>query len=227
MVTPAPLSSLRRCSISARYCTLEGAQRIVELAAQRCSLSRDVLLVLAASVELQLLLVGMPRLLQGDQGSGQQLLLIPLTLLGHHPQLSLGQALPVPHTLMLHLEEPHAQRRKYLLFNFFPVGLIRGEILTLCFTQSEAQVVLELKNRLHRSCVGSMELNALLVTSVCVLVQTGGMPAPEQSPVTEEGLLLTIRDSSTGRNMEPDNTANNILASVKEQAQTTCASLTS
>ncbi|KAI4805324.1 hypothetical protein KUCAC02_009948 [Chaenocephalus aceratus] len=43
------------------------------------------------------------------------------------------------------------------------------------------------------------------------------MPAPEQSPVTEEGLLLTIRDSSTGRNMEPDNTANNILASVKEQ----------
>lgn len=43
------------------------------------------------------------------------------------------------------------------------------------------------------------------------------MPAPEQSPVTEEGLLLTIRDSSTGRNMEGDNTANNILASVKEQ----------
>ncbi|KAI3356193.1 hypothetical protein L3Q82_017444, partial [Scortum barcoo] len=44
-----------------------------------------------------------------------------------------------------------------------------------------------------------------------------GMPAPEQSPVTEEGLLLTIRDSSTGRNMEADSTANNILASVKEQ----------
>ncbi|XP_035506792.1 plakophilin-4 isoform X5 [Scophthalmus maximus] len=43
------------------------------------------------------------------------------------------------------------------------------------------------------------------------------MPAPEQSPVTEEGLLLTIRDSSTGRNMEADSTANNILASVKEQ----------
>uniref|UniRef100_A0A7N6FLX2 Plakophilin 4 n=1 Tax=Anabas testudineus TaxID=64144 RepID=A0A7N6FLX2_ANATE len=43
------------------------------------------------------------------------------------------------------------------------------------------------------------------------------MPAPEQSPVTEEGLLLTIRDSSTGRTMEADNTANNILASVKEQ----------
>lgn len=35
--------------------------------------------------------------------------------------------------------------------------------------------------------------------------------------MTEEGLLLTIRDSSTGRNMEADNTANNILASVKEQ----------
>lgn len=43
------------------------------------------------------------------------------------------------------------------------------------------------------------------------------MPAPEQSPVTEEGLLLTIRDGSTGRNMEAENTANNILASVKEQ----------
>ncbi|XP_068559868.1 plakophilin-4-like isoform X3 [Cebidichthys violaceus] len=43
------------------------------------------------------------------------------------------------------------------------------------------------------------------------------MPAPEQSPVTEEGLLLTICNSSTGRNMEGDNTANNILASVKEQ----------
>ncbi|XP_022074236.1 plakophilin-4 isoform X3 [Acanthochromis polyacanthus] len=43
------------------------------------------------------------------------------------------------------------------------------------------------------------------------------MPAPEQSPVTEEGLLLTIRDSPTGRNMQADNTANNILASVKEQ----------
>ncbi|KAM9709135.1 LOW QUALITY PROTEIN: plakophilin-4-like [Menidia menidia] len=43
------------------------------------------------------------------------------------------------------------------------------------------------------------------------------MPAPEQSRTTEEGLLLTIRDSSTGRKMEADNTANNILASVKEQ----------
>uniref|UniRef100_A0AAQ5XEF3 Plakophilin 4 n=1 Tax=Amphiprion ocellaris TaxID=80972 RepID=A0AAQ5XEF3_AMPOC len=48
-------------------------------------------------------------------------------------------------------------------------------------------------------------------------VLSGGMPAPEQSPVTEEGLLLTIRDSPTGRNMQADNTANNILASVKEQ----------
>lgn len=56
----------------------------------------------------------------------------------------------------------------------------------------------------------------MLCVCVCVFC-TGGMPAPEQSPVTEEGLLLTIRDSSTGRNMEADNTANNILASVKEQ----------
>lgn len=52
---------------------------------------------------------------------------------------------------------------------------------------------------------------------IMVCVQTGGMPAPEQSPVTEEGLLLTIRDASTGRKMEAENTANNILASVKEQ----------
>lgn len=35
--------------------------------------------------------------------------------------------------------------------------------------------------------------------------------------MTEEGLLLTIRNGSTGHNMEADNTANNILASVKEQ----------
>lgn len=53
---------------------------------------------------------------------------------------------------------------------------------------------------------------------LCACIHAGGMPAPEQSPVTEEGHLLTIRDSSTGRNMEADsNTANNILASVKEQ----------
>ncbi|KAM8854913.1 plakophilin-4 isoform 4-T4 [Spinachia spinachia] len=50
-----------------------------------------------------------------------------------------------------------------------------------------------------------------------VAKERGGMPAPEQSPMTEEGLLLTICNSSTGRNMEADNTANNILASVKEQ----------
>lgn len=54
-----------------------------------------------------------------------------------------------------------------------------------------------------------------------VCVPTGGMPAPEQSPVTEEGLLLTIREGTqhTNRNMEADTTANNILASVKEQVQ--------
>ncbi|XP_061925952.1 plakophilin-4-like isoform X1 [Entelurus aequoreus] len=45
----------------------------------------------------------------------------------------------------------------------------------------------------------------------------GGMPVPEQSPVMEEGLLLTTRSHTTGRGMEPNNTANNILASVKEQ----------
>ncbi|XP_057708615.1 plakophilin-4-like isoform X1 [Corythoichthys intestinalis] len=45
----------------------------------------------------------------------------------------------------------------------------------------------------------------------------GGMPVPEQSPVMEEGLLLTSRSRSTGRSMETKNMANNILASVKEQ----------
>ncbi|KAM9804946.1 plakophilin-4-like [Neosynchiropus ocellatus] len=45
----------------------------------------------------------------------------------------------------------------------------------------------------------------------------GGMPVPEQSPVTGDRPLLTIRNGSTGRSMEADNTANNILASVKEQ----------
>lgn len=49
----------------------------------------------------------------------------------------------------------------------------------------------------------------------------GGMPAPEQSTATEEGHLLTIRDGPTGRRMEADSTtANNILASVKEQVGT-------
>lgn len=59
----------------------------------------------------------------------------------------------------------------------------------------------------------------MLCVCVCVVrcVHIGGMPAPEQSPVTEEGLLLTISDSSAVRNMEADSTANNILASVKEQ----------
>lgn len=47
----------------------------------------------------------------------------------------------------------------------------------------------------------------------------GGMPAPEQSPVMEEGLLLPIRDGGANHAMEPDSTATNILASVKEQVQ--------
>ncbi|XP_055361248.1 plakophilin-4-like isoform X2 [Betta splendens] len=45
----------------------------------------------------------------------------------------------------------------------------------------------------------------------------GGMPAPEQSPLTEEGLLLNVLNTSTSRSMETDTTPNNILASVKEQ----------
>ncbi|CAL8321496.1 unnamed protein product [Merluccius merluccius] len=46
---------------------------------------------------------------------------------------------------------------------------------------------------------------------------TGGMPAPEQSPAMEEGLLLTRHRGSSGHNMEADTAANHILASVKEQ----------
>lgn len=47
------------------------------------------------------------------------------------------------------------------------------------------------------------------------------MPAPEQSTATEEGHLLTIRDGPTGRRMQAGSTtANNILASVKEQVST-------
>ncbi|KAJ8253340.1 hypothetical protein GJAV_G00211850 [Gymnothorax javanicus] len=43
----------------------------------------------------------------------------------------------------------------------------------------------------------------------------GGMPAPEQSPAMEEG--LTVRHGASGHSLEPDSTATNILASVKEQ----------
>ncbi|XP_064183459.1 plakophilin-4 [Anguilla rostrata] len=45
----------------------------------------------------------------------------------------------------------------------------------------------------------------------------GGMPAPEQAPVMEEGLLQNIPDGSRDRSMEADSNATNILASVKEQ----------
>ncbi|KAG7466916.1 hypothetical protein MATL_G00147420 [Megalops atlanticus] len=41
------------------------------------------------------------------------------------------------------------------------------------------------------------------------------MPAPDQTPVMEEG--LSIREGASGHSMEPDSTATNILASVKEQ----------
>ncbi|XP_063070100.1 plakophilin-4-like isoform X2 [Engraulis encrasicolus] len=44
-----------------------------------------------------------------------------------------------------------------------------------------------------------------------------GMPAPEPSPAMEEGLMLPIRDGVANHSMEPDSTATNILASVKEQ----------
>ncbi|XP_076858667.1 plakophilin-4-like isoform X3 [Brachyhypopomus gauderio] len=47
--------------------------------------------------------------------------------------------------------------------------------------------------------------------------QKRGMPAPDQSPVSEEGLLLPVREELANHGMESESTANNILASVKEQ----------
>nr|XP_013800605.1 PREDICTED: plakophilin-4 isoform X2 [Apteryx mantelli mantelli] len=43
------------------------------------------------------------------------------------------------------------------------------------------------------------------------------MPAPEQTPMVEEGLPQTAQETSTGPGMEPETTATTILASVKEQ----------
>ncbi|XP_009999383.1 PREDICTED: LOW QUALITY PROTEIN: plakophilin-4 [Chaetura pelagica] len=43
------------------------------------------------------------------------------------------------------------------------------------------------------------------------------MPAPEQTPMVEEGLPQTTQEPSTGPGMEPETTATTILASVKEQ----------
>nr|XP_014430861.1 plakophilin-4 [Pelodiscus sinensis] len=43
------------------------------------------------------------------------------------------------------------------------------------------------------------------------------MPAPEQTPLGEEGLQQTTQETSTGPGMEPETTATTILASVKEQ----------
>ncbi|XP_036599150.1 plakophilin-4 isoform X8 [Trichosurus vulpecula] len=43
------------------------------------------------------------------------------------------------------------------------------------------------------------------------------MPAPEQTPLVEEGLQQTSQEASTDPGMEPETTATTILASVKEQ----------
>ncbi|KFP37772.1 Plakophilin-4 [Chlamydotis macqueenii] len=43
------------------------------------------------------------------------------------------------------------------------------------------------------------------------------MPAPEQTPMVEEGLPQTAQETSAGPGMEPETTATTILASVKEQ----------
>uniref|UniRef100_A0A8C7AZ45 Plakophilin 4 n=1 Tax=Neovison vison TaxID=452646 RepID=A0A8C7AZ45_NEOVI len=51
------------------------------------------------------------------------------------------------------------------------------------------------------------------------LVQ-GGMPAPEQASLVEEGQPQTRQEAaSTGPGMEPETTATTILASVKEQVK--------
>lgn len=49
------------------------------------------------------------------------------------------------------------------------------------------------------------------------------MPAPEQSPMVEEGLPQTAQETSTGPGMEPETTATTILASVKEQVSASCS----
>lgn len=61
--------------------------------------------MLPVSVVLQLLLVGMSGLLQGDQGPGLQLLVVPVPLLGGCSQLHLGEVMPVQGTLVIHLQE--------------------------------------------------------------------------------------------------------------------------
>ncbi|XP_053554298.1 plakophilin-4 isoform X2 [Bombina bombina] len=43
------------------------------------------------------------------------------------------------------------------------------------------------------------------------------MPAPEQTPLIEEGMQKITNEAPTSSNMEPETTATNILASVKEQ----------
>ncbi|KAG7464094.1 hypothetical protein MATL_G00183670 [Megalops atlanticus] len=43
------------------------------------------------------------------------------------------------------------------------------------------------------------------------------MPAPEQTPLMEDGLLQGVQDGAPGRGAEPDSSATNILASVREQ----------
>uniref|UniRef100_A0A7M4EP69 Plakophilin 4 n=1 Tax=Crocodylus porosus TaxID=8502 RepID=A0A7M4EP69_CROPO len=45
----------------------------------------------------------------------------------------------------------------------------------------------------------------------------GNMPAPEQTPLVEEGLQQTTQEISSGPGMESETTATTILASVKEQ----------
>lgn len=50
-----------------------------------------------------------------------------------------------------------------------------------------------------------------------ILFIAGKMPAPEQTPVVEDGLPQTAQETSTVPGMEPETTATTILASVKEQ----------
>lgn len=48
------------------------------------------------------------------------------------------------------------------------------------------------------------------------------MPAPEQTPLMEEGLQKVPQEAPPTTSMEPEATATNILASVKEQVRPNC-----
>lgn len=79
--------------------------------------------MLPVSVVLQLLLVGMSGLLQGDQGPVLQLLVVPVPLLGGCSQLHLGKVMAVQGALVIHLREDRQVCRLSSLMRKQPGGL--------------------------------------------------------------------------------------------------------